>query len=87
MIGSPLALFLSLYGELLFAKIVLLVFMALLATANRFWITPHLKIAGSPPSEIWLSRLRWHVLAEQTLGVAVLALVSYFGTLQSTSFQ
>jgi len=87
LVGSPFALFSSLYGELLFAKIILFVFMALLASANRFWITPHLKVAGSPSSEIWLSRLRWRVIAEHTLGLAVLALVSYLGTLQPTIIQ
>jgi putative copper resistance protein D len=80
LVGTPLALITSPYGWLLLAKVTLFAFMAVLAAANRFWITPQLVTSLS--SATWLRRLRWHVAAEQALGLSVLALVSVLGTLE-----
>ena len=54
--------------------------MALLATANRFWLTP--KLSCFPTTQEWLARLRLHVLGEQTLGMVVIGIVSVLGTLE-----
>lgn len=80
LVGSPVVLLSSTYGLLLTAKLALFVLMALLATANRFWLTP--RLTASPSSDELLKRLRWHILAEQGLGLVVLALVSVLGTLE-----
>ena len=80
LVGSPMALLSSPYGWLLSAKIALFLLMALLATANRFWLTP--KISAFPTSQEWLARLRLHVFGEQALGLFVIGLVSVLGTLE-----
>jgi len=84
LVGSISALFASAYGWLLAAKVALFGLMALLASVNRFWITPQLDRAPSASTGVWLRRLRWHVVAEQGLGIVVLAVVSVLGTLQPT---
>ncbi len=56
--------------------------MAMLAGANRFWITPGLHAAKIGTETLWLRRIRRHVAAEMALGLLVIALVSLFGTLQ-----
>jgi len=76
LVGSIGALFSTRYGWLLTAKIALFAVMALLAGINRFWITPRLT------SHALLGRLRRNVLAEQMLGLSVLALVAVLGTLE-----
>lgn len=78
LVGSVGALLRTTYGWLLLAKISLFFVMALLAIANRFWITPQLALAPSDPAP--LARLRMHIVAEQTLGLLVLLLVSVLGT-------
>jgi putative copper resistance protein D len=82
LVGSVGALFSSRYGWLLVAKVALFLIMILLASLNRFWITPRL---ADSPSPGLLGRLRWHVLAEQLLGLTVLALVAVLGTLELPS--
>ena len=74
------ALFSTTYGRFLLLKIAIFLFMALLASANRFWLTPKLRVL--PRSEIWLARLRLHVFGEQALGAIVVGLVSLLGTLE-----
>ena len=71
------------YGQLLIAKLVLLIFMLALAAANRYRHTPRLERAllarveeGGVFRPVMLS-----VLAETALAVAVLALVAWLGTL------
>lgn len=82
LVGSPFALISSTYGQLLTAKIALFLLMALLASINRFLITPKLSAAAGQSTGAWLRRLRLHVAAEQTLGLFVLGLVSLLGTFQ-----
>jgi putative copper resistance protein D len=84
LVGSPGALISSTYGRMLLAKVVLFLMMTMLATANRFWITPQLDRVALPSTGAWLRRLRRHVVGEQVLGLLVLALVSVLGTLQPT---
>ena len=80
LVGNPAALFSNAYGRLLSVKVAIFLFMALLASANRFWLTPKLSIF--PTSDAWLARLRLHVFGEQALGLVVVALVSVIGTLE-----
>ena len=82
LVGSFGMLVSTIYGQLLLAKVTLFGLMALLAAANRFWITPRLDEERSPTRGRWLHRLRYHVVAEQVLGMGVLAVVSLLGTLQ-----
>lgn len=63
------------YGQLLLTKIALFVTMLAAAAANRFWLTPRLVASTS------LGPLRASLGAELLLGVAVLALVAWLGTL------
>jgi putative copper resistance protein D len=68
-------LFDTVWGRLLLLKILLFAGMLGFAAANRFWLTP--RLAGSPS----LRALRVSLAAEATLGVVVLALVAWLGTL------
>ena len=63
------------YGRLLILKIGLFVAMLAAAAANRFWLTP--RLATSPS----LAAVRTSLGAEFALGIAVLAIVAWLGTL------
>jgi putative copper resistance protein D len=79
LVGSLGVLVATPYGQILIAKLAVFTCMLMLAGANRYWITPHFMAVS--PGALWLRRLRRHVVAEQALGVAVLALVSVLGTI------
>jgi putative copper resistance protein D len=68
------------YGRLLSLKILIFASMVALAGLNRFRLVPRLAQGqgGDRPS---LLRLRSHILAEQTLGFAVILIVSFLGTM------
>jgi putative copper resistance protein D len=71
------------YGQLLSLKLLVFVGMFGLAAANRFRLTPGLARAirtNSLPDEA-LAALRHSILLEVLLGLAVLFLVAWFGTL------
>lgn len=73
----------SLYGQLLIAKLVLMMAMLGLASLNRFRLTPAL--AASIPTEDSdrvLQALRISLAAETTCVVLILALVGWLGTLE-----
>lgn len=85
LVGSVANLISQQYGQILLVKLLLFMGMLVLAAANRFWLVPALsRIArpGEPDAASWRRRLRGHVLAEQLLGVAILAVVSLLGTMQ-----
>lgn len=83
LVGSLNALLSSTYGWLLIAKVTAFLLMAMLAAMNRFWITPHVAQAtSSSGGNNWLRRLRRHVVIEQALGLFVLAVVSFLGTIE-----
>ena len=63
------------YGRLLITKIVLFAAMLAAAAANRFWLTP--RMIASPS----LAAVRTSLGAELLLGIAVLAIVAWLGTL------
>lgn len=65
----------TIWGRLLLLKIVLFAGMLGVAAANRFWLTPRLARSSSPRAP------RLSLAAEATLGVGVLALVAWLGTL------
>jgi copper resistance protein D len=86
LLGSVSSLFGSPYGRTLLAKLALFAAMLVLAVANRFWLIPAISNIrpGAPEhsSAVWLRRLRNHVLGEQLLGVTILLVVSFLGTMQ-----
>jgi copper resistance protein D len=63
------------YGRLLAIKIGLFAFMLAAAAANRFWLTP--RMVASPS----LAAVRTSLGAELILGIGVLAIVAWLGTL------
>lgn len=63
------------YGRLLVTKIGLFATMLAAAAANRFWLTP--RMIASPS----LAAVRTSLGAELILGIAVLAIVAWLGTL------
>ncbi len=71
------------YGRLLSLKLVLFMAMLGLAAANRFQLTPALgrDLGSGPGQDAALSALRRSVVIETLVGLAVLALVAWFGTL------
>ncbi len=80
LVGTPGGLVWTNYGRLLSLKVALFLLMAMLASANRFWLTP--KLSAFPTSESSLARLRLHVFGEQALGLIVVGVVSLLGTLE-----
>ncbi|OWT54780.1 copper homeostasis membrane protein CopD [Candidimonas nitroreducens] len=68
----------SLYQLLLSLKIALVALMALAAVVNRYVLVPRMRLDSAAAAR-WFGRL---VLTEITLGLLVLALVSWFATLE-----
>jgi putative copper resistance protein D len=75
----------SLYLQLLALKLLFFVAMLGLAALNRFRLTPALeRVARSEPAAaVWA--LRRSLVIEATLGIAIVALVAWFGTLAPPS--
>ena len=78
LVGSVEALTGTPYGRLLSLKILLFLMMVVLALINRFRLMPRLR--REPPSSAPIAALARSVLFEQTLGFAVIAVVSVLGT-------
>ncbi|QWC57830.1 copper homeostasis membrane protein CopD [Erythrobacter sp. 3-20A1M] len=72
------------YGQLLIVKIVFFGVMIGLATANRFRLTPALgdALCDEEPTRQMISSLRRSIALEMVLGIAVLFLVAWFGTME-----
>ena len=68
------------YGRLLLIKLVLVAGLVGLAVRNRFTLMPRLEAADGDQKS-WLARLQRNVVAEQILGVGVVAAVSVLGML------
>ena len=79
LVGAPSALVTSAYGRWLGLKLALFAAMAGLAALNRWRLTPAL--AADPADARALAELRRNVIAEQLIGLAVVAVVSLLGTL------
>ncbi len=78
LVGSVGALVGTPYGRLLSLKILLFSVMVVLALTNRLRLVPRLR--REPPSSAPIAALARSVLFEQTLGFAVVAVVSVLGT-------
>ena len=78
LVGSVRALTATPYGQLLIAKIALFTAMVGLASVNRFRLMPSLRQAAS--ATVPLRALFRSVVAEQLLGLAILAVVAVLGT-------
>lgn len=71
------------YGRLLLIKMALFALMVGLAGANRFFTVPALtNPAATARSASSLRRLRLHILLEQYLGLAVILVVAFLGTME-----
>ena len=70
----------TLYGGLFLAKLAAFVAMLVLATANRFRLTPALERAVGQPSQ-QLSALHTSLIVETSAAVAIFALVAWLGLL------
>jgi putative copper resistance protein D len=76
-------LFSTMYGQLLIAKIAAFTGMAVLASLNRFRLTPALRSAAtSGDQRRQVGALRLSLTIETALAVLVLALVAWLGTLE-----
>jgi putative copper resistance protein D len=80
LMGTPGKLVTTLYGRLLGVKLLLFLGMLALATLNRFRLVPALV---EDPGAI--RRLRAHVVGEQVLGLAVVAVVALLGTIDPSA--
>ncbi len=85
LVGSVFAVLNTIYGQILLGKLVFFAVMLALAAANRFWLVPAMEASGTRGlgnPDIWRTKLRTHVLAEQGLGLLVLLSVSVLGTIR-----
>ena len=78
LVGTPQALLTTSYGHILLIKLVLFGLMLVLAVRNRFVLMPRM---ANDDSKAHSSLLR-AVVAEQSLGLIVLAVVALLGTLE-----
>jgi putative copper resistance protein D len=78
LVGSFEAFAATPYGRLLAVKIALFLAMVGLALGNRFRLMPRLR--GPQDAAVPLRTLARSVLAEQAIGLAILAVVSVLGT-------
>ena len=81
LVGSISNLLSTPYGQLLLVKLAFFGGMLGLAFANRFWLVPALTKGGNEAATS-NAKLRRNVLAEQSLGVLVIAIVSVLGMLE-----
>lgn len=73
----------TLYGQLLIAKLVLFAAMLGLAAANRFHLTPAFDLSITDGGTVAaIRRLRLSVICETSAALAVLGLVAWLGTLE-----
>lgn len=81
LVGGFPALTSTVYGRLLFAKIILFVAMVCVAAVNRLRLTPRLSNAAGTTEtcSATLQRLQWNTVIELGVGLVVLALVGALG--------
>ena len=84
LVGSVDQLTTTPYGQLLIVKLCLLFGMLTLAALNRFFLVPSLVRAkeNREPLVSSLRKLRRSVFGEQVLGLTIVLIVSYLGTMQ-----
>jgi putative copper resistance protein D len=83
LVGSPVSLITTPYGQFLSAKVGLLAGMIALAAQNRFRLVPALQASKemSRPVDTSLQALRRNVMSEQILGLTIVLIVGWLGTL------
>ncbi|WP_349017088.1 CopD family protein [Bradyrhizobium sp. Arg237L] len=67
------------YGRLLLLKLLLFAIMVGFAGLNRFFVVPRLLESGATGAKLGLRRLLINVTAEQSLGFAIVLIVSVLG--------
>jgi copper resistance protein D len=82
LVGSLNGLVGTSYGQLLLVKLCLFAGMLCLAITNRFRLVPSLRRVDEAGRVLSLARLRRHVVAEWTLGLLVVLIVSALGTME-----
>ncbi|MBA2399296.1 MAG: copper homeostasis membrane protein CopD [Bradyrhizobium sp.] len=70
------------YGRLLLIKVALFTVMVGLAGVNRVFILPALTTVGATCGVNTLRRLRLHILLEQCLGLAIILVIAFLGTME-----
>jgi len=83
LVGPPAKLLTTPYGQLLLVKVCLLAGMLVLAAQNRFRLVPALQRSKESclPAELLLQALRRNVIGEQILGLSIVLIVAWLGTL------
>lgn len=83
LVGSPANLVTTPYGQLLLVKVCLLAGMLVLAAFNRFRLVPSLQgpKEGGRSAQESLRMLRRNVIGEQMLGLAIVLIIGWLGTL------
>src|SRR5215467_1544405 len=83
LVGPPARLLTTQYGQLLLVKVCLLSGMLVLAAQNRFRLVPKLQISKATclPAESSFQALRRNVIGEQILGLTIVLIVAWLGTL------
>src|SRR5262249_40279598 len=83
LVGTPAKLLTTSYGQLLLVKVCLLAGMLVLAAQNRFRLVPELQRtkASCLPAESLFQALRRNVIGEQILGLTIVLIVAWLGTL------
>jgi putative copper resistance protein D len=82
LVGSFEALLASQYGQLLMLKLMVFAAMLVLASANRFWLTPRLAISSSGAPRLQaLRQLTRNSTIEIALGLLIFAIVGMLGTM------
>jgi putative copper resistance protein D len=77
------ALWTTLYGRVLLAKLAMFAIMLALAASNRFMLTPSLALAiDSGQTEPAVGRLRWSLAFEMAYAISIFGLVAWLGTLE-----
>src|SRR5262245_52139364 len=83
LVGTPAKLLTTSYGQLLLVKVCLLAGMLVLAAQNRFRLVPELQKskASCLSAESSFQVLRRNVIGEQILGLTIVLIVAWLGTL------
>lgn len=85
LVGSPPNLVTTTYGGLLLLKLIFFAIMVGIAGANRFFIVPTLVHSAATGTTQGLRKLVINVVAEQSLGFAIILIVSLLGITEPPS--
>jgi putative copper resistance protein D len=79
LVGSFTNLVTTTYGQLLLLKLLLFAVMVSFAGLHRFFVVPALLYSAATGAKLGLRRLLINVVAEQSLGLAIILIVSLLG--------